>query len=156
MRRNSQRNNKAPELIFDVSQGKMLAPPQLPEFAAARWYSGPSDHRCPHDAWLEALEISEPAEGERKEKRKTSITVRLLGAYHDGHIVFRYLGVKKHSIASGSCERGLGDWQRDELSRNSEGLVVHRVTWAGIGPQEESQWCIEAESVSCEWIPKKG
>lgn len=134
----------------------MIAQPQLPEFATAAWYSDPSDHRCPHDAWLEALEISEPAEGERKEKRQTAITMRLLGAYHDGHIVFRYRGVKKHSVASASCERGLGDWLRDELSRGPEGLVVHRISWSGFGSGEESQWSIEAESVSYEWIPQKG
>lgn len=134
----------------------MLAPAQLPEFVAASWYSNPSDHRCPHDAWLETLEISEPADGERKEKRRTAITVRLLGAYHDGHIVFRYLGVKKYSIIGSSCARGLGDWLRDELSLSAEGLVVHRITWAGFGPEEASQWCIEAESVNHEWIPKKG
>ena len=130
----------------------MLSQPQLPEFAAASWYSDPSDHRCPHDAWLETLEISAPAEDERKEKRQTAITVRLLGAYHDGHIVFRYVGAKKYSMASGSCERGLDDWLRDELSHSSEGLLVHRIVWAGFGPEEESQWSIEAESVSYQWL----
>ena len=129
---------------------------KIPEFASADWYLDPGDHRCPHDAWLETLEISEPAEGERNEKRKTAITVRLLGAYHDGHIVFRYVGVRRYSVASDSCERGLGDWLRDELSHSSEGLMVHTIVWAGFGPEEESQWCIEAESVSYEWIPKKG
>lgn len=134
----------------------MLTQRKLPEFASADWYLDPSDHRCPHDAWLETLEISEPAEGERKEKRQTAITVRLLGAYHDGHIVFRYVGVRKYSVASGSCEHGLGDWLRDELSLSSEGLMVHRIVWAGFGPEEESQWSIEADGVSYEWIPKKG
>jgi hypothetical protein len=132
----------------------MLAQPQLPEFATAPWYSDPSDHRCPHDAWLEALAISEPAEGERKEQRQTAITVRLLGAYHDGHIVFRYHRVKKHSIVSSSCERGLGDWLQDEFSHSSAGLVVHRITWAGFGPEEQSHWSIEA-GISYEWIPKR-
>lgn len=104
----------------------MLTNRKLPEFASSDWYTDPTDHRCPHDAWLETLEIREPAEGERKEKRQTAITVRLLGAYHDGHIVFRYAGVGRYSIASDSCERGLGDWSRDELLYSSEGLLVHR------------------------------
>jgi hypothetical protein len=54
----------------------------LPEFVNANWYSDHMDHRCPHDGWLQALLVEELAEGERKEKRKTAITVKLLGAYH--------------------------------------------------------------------------
>lgn len=31
--------------------------------ALSGWYFDPSDHRCPHDAWLEGITISEPAVG---------------------------------------------------------------------------------------------
>ena len=133
----------------------MTALRQLPEFAKAAWYSDPTDHRCPHDAWLEAIEISEPAEGERKEKRKTAIAVRLLNAYHDGYIILRYAGVRGFSIGSSSAGRGLDDWLEDRFSLTSAALFRHEITWC-FGPDAKSLWFIESESVSYEWIPKMG
>src|SRR5215471_11456808 len=47
----------------------------LPSFASAEWYTDYNDHRCPHDAWLETVEIAEPAMGKRNELRTTTITV---------------------------------------------------------------------------------
>ena len=132
----------------------MIAQRQLPEFVTAGWYSDPSDHRCPHDAWLETLEVQELADGERKERRKTAITVRLLGAYHDGHIVFRYAGVKRYEIGS-SCAHGLGDWIRDAIVVSADGFLSHQITWC-FGPDAKSAWLIEAEEVSYEWLPKNG
>jgi hypothetical protein len=133
----------------------MSASAQLPQFAHEAWYRDPSDHRCPHDAWLEALEVSEPATGKRSEARKTAITVRLLGAYQDGHIIFRYTGVTKYSLEGGSCRRGLGDWLEDTFSVDEAGQFVHRITWAGFGSSEESKWSIESEGVTYEWTPKE-
>ena len=127
---------------------------QLSELTTSEWYRNPRDSRCPHDAWLDSIEISEPAHGERNEKRETAITVRLLGAYHDGHIVFRYSGVRKYSLASNACGRGLGDWLEDDLSLTSEGLFVHRVSWAGFPKGEGSQWMIEAGEITYQWIPR--
>ena len=125
---------------------------QLPDFATAAWYRDPSDHRCPHDAWLEAIEISEPATGERKEKRRTAITIRLLGAYHDGEIVYRYSGVSSYAIGGAASKDGIGDWLRDEVSVCDVGLLRHRITWC-IGPATESAWEIVAEGISYEWNP---
>jgi hypothetical protein len=134
----------------------MITERQLPSFVTAEWYSDPTEHRCPHDAWLKTFDISEPASGERGGSRSTAITLKLLGAYHDGHIIFRYVGVKRYSLESSSCERGLGDWLRDEMSVSHGRTLLHRITWAGFGPGQESQWCIEAEDVSYEWIPQTG
>lgn len=135
--------------------GRMTAPRQLPDFAQADWYSDPTDHRCPHDAWLESIKISEPTEGERKGKRKTAITIRLLGAYHDGHIVFRYADIGSFAIGSPSSDRGLGDWLEDRYSVTSLGSLRHEITWC-FGTDAKSFWFIEAGSISYEWIPKKG
>ena len=123
---------------------------QLPDFATAAWYRDPSDHRCPHDAWLEAIEISEPATGERKEKRQTAITIRLLGAYHDGEIIFRYSGVSSYVVASIASKDGIGDWLRDEFSVCDAGTLRHRITWCS-GLATESSWEILAEGISYEW-----
>lgn len=126
--------------------------PLLPEFSSEPWYSDPREHRCPHDAWLEALEISEPAAGARKEKRETIITLKLLGAYHDGWITFLYLGVKSHSITCYQCDQGAGDWLRDEFSVSDSGLIAHRITWS-TPAGTTSQWMIEAREVSYNWTP---
>ena len=126
---------------------------QLPAYTSEAWYSDPSDHRCPHDAWLEAIEISEPAQGQRNEQRQTTITMRLFGAYHDGHIVLRYLGVQAFSLVNKSSVRGLGDWLKDEFSICND-LIAHQITWSGFGPKGESQWIIKAEEISYEWIPQ--
>jgi hypothetical protein len=133
----------------------MLAQQQLPEFVTSEWYPDPSDHRCPHDAWLETMEIRELAEGERGEIRTTTIAIRLLGAYHDGHIVFRYSGVTRYSLASDDSRRGMGDWLEDRFSISADGNLRHDITWC-FGPSTKSAWFVEAEGVSYEWIPKKG
>lgn len=125
---------------------------KLPDFATAAWYKNPDDHRCPHDAWLESLAINEPSKGPRNEERRTTIIIKLLGAYHDGHIILRYQGVRNYSFDSTSSGRGMGDWLTDTFSRNEPGLICHRIIWAGF--DEETQWTIEAEGVNYEWLPK--
>src|SRR6185369_5169442 len=76
------------------------------ELGTAHWYQDPKDHRCPHDAWLTELTVSEPASGERSEKRITAIRIRLLAAYQDGFIEFFYPQVFSYSLASPSSRRG--------------------------------------------------
>lgn len=56
------------------------------QLATSGWYFNFNDHRCPHDAWLESFTLSESSTGKRSEVRTLSLKVRLLGAYHDGHI----------------------------------------------------------------------
>jgi len=63
------------------------------EFVEAPWHYDTNDHRCPHDAWVEQVLISEPANGDRRQRRRIDIQVRLLGAYHDGHLTLRCLNV---------------------------------------------------------------
>ncbi|PYO57011.1 MAG: hypothetical protein DMD83_11450, partial [Candidatus Rokuibacteriota bacterium] len=65
-------------------------PPRAYELATSTWYYDPRDHRCPHDGWLEEVIVSETGSGERAEVRAVSMRVRLLGAYHDGHIELSY------------------------------------------------------------------
>lgn len=127
----------------------------LPDFAAAPWYRDFRDHRCPHDGWLENLEISEPAAGSRREQRSTAITIKLLGAYHDGHIVFRYTGVHSYSLPGSAMGRGHGDWHHDEFSVNADDRLVHDIIWA-LGPNPGCCWRIEAANVTYEWFPETG
>lgn len=130
----------------------MTAMRPLPDFALADWYSDPTDHRSPHDAWLESIEIAELAEGERQEKRTTAITLRLLGAYHDGHIVLRYTDVTHYSVSADTRGQGLGDWLEDRFSVTPSGALRHEITWC-LGPEAKTAWFIEARDVSFEWIP---
>ena len=65
-------------------------PPGAYALATSDWYFGFSDHRAPHDAWLEAFHLTETGVGERSEERHLSLTIRLLGAYHDRVLEFHY------------------------------------------------------------------
>lgn len=68
-------------------------PPAAYALAASEWYFDFSDHRCPHDSWLESVTIGETSMGARHEQWTSTLTIRLLGAYHDGCIEFSYPGV---------------------------------------------------------------
>jgi hypothetical protein len=50
------------------------------QLATSDWYMNPEYHECPHDAWLESLEIEEPSSGARHDKdgRDHCETVRCL------------------------------------------------------------------------------
>jgi hypothetical protein len=131
-----------------------LLPPVAFSLGTAMWYQNPSDHRCPHDAWLEQIIISEPAEGERKEKRQTSVRIRLFGAYHDGFIEFFYPRVFGYTLDTPSSTRGLGDWRYDEFRVSPAGHLLHEIEWAGFPGKEGSRWIIESSDVEFLWIPK--
>jgi hypothetical protein len=126
---------------------------QLPqsayEFATASWHYNFEDHRSPHDGWLEALEIREPALGERKEKRTLEIAARLFAAYHDGFIELNYSDVQNYSLASGITHgSGHGDWLYDEIRLSEQGRVLHEIEWSSGG-----LWLIECGDVICKWMP---
>jgi hypothetical protein len=124
----------------------------IPQFATEPWYRDPSDHRCPHDTWLESVEISEPAEGERHEHRTTLIIIRLLGAYHDGHVVFRYSDVRSYSLVAPESSKGLRDWLSDSFAASGE-FIMHDIAWSGALDGEQAHWRIEARDIQFEWIP---
>lgn len=123
--------------------------------ASSDWYFDFRDHRCPHDAWLEELTISESATGDRCEDRTTEIRVRLLGAYHDGFIELHYLGVTRYSLSSSSAVRGIGDWLYDEFRLHPDGHLIHEIEWAGFQGDDGSHWLIEAADVKFEWKPNQ-
>ena len=104
------------------------------------------DPRCPHDAWVERVEVLETGTGERQAMRSLEIRIRLLGAYHDGHIELAYEGVRRYRIGSrGSAH---GDWLYDELRLSADGFVLHEIEIAG------DTWEIECQDVACDWKPK--
>src|SRR5690348_1953791 len=70
-------------------------PPGAKSLATSDWYFSSSDHRCPHDSWLESVEVAEAGE---INNRTLSVRIRLLGAYDDGHIDLHYSDVSHYSI----------------------------------------------------------
>lgn len=120
-------------------------PPSAREFALADWHHNYKDHRAPHDAWLESLTVYETASGARQENRQSHIKLRLLGAYHDGHIEIEYLNVKRYSLG---CEfPAHGDWDQDEIRLSDAGTVIHEIEIGG------TSWLIECEDIRYVWLP---
>jgi hypothetical protein len=98
--------------------------------------------------------ISEPARGSRRERRRIDIEVRLLGAYHDGHLILRYLNVVAYRLdqPNAAADRkfrrwvGHGDWLMDDVGISNEGFMTHEVILRG-----GAKWYIECEDFAFEW-----
>ena len=133
---------------------KQKLPLSAYEFAVAEWHYDPQVPQCPHDAWLELLTISEPSTGTRHEKRSIEISMRLLGAYHDGHIEITYKRVQMYSLITPAEFRGPpfmvghGDWLTDEVRLSVGGLVIHEIDFS-----RGSRWLIESADIAYEWKP---
>jgi hypothetical protein len=122
--------------------------------ATSEWYFNSSDHRAPHDAWLESVRICEHASAGEGAHRSASILIRLLGAYHDGHIELRYRDVRSYRIElqpQDVAEGGHGDWRYDEFRLAPGGAVVHEIEWWDRRPT--GTWLIEAADVEYRWVP---
>ena len=129
-------------------------PPSAYALATSDWYFDSNDHRSPHDSWLEAAIINEPSTGARSEVRTNSLTVRLLSAYHDGHIELVYPEVHVYELSTGNLRQGHGDWRYDEFRLGEHGRVIHEIEWATF--DDTGRWLIEASDVLYKWIPAKG
>ena len=126
-------------------------PPSAYALATSDWYFGNSDHRAPHDAWLETAEFRELSSGQRQEQRQLSLTVRLLSAYHDGFIELHYPQVFAYTLDSQDSAAGYCDWRYDELRLSENGHLIHEIEWHYAGPT--GRWLIEASDVIHSWIP---
>jgi hypothetical protein len=121
------------------------------EFAVAPWHYNYKEHRCPHDSWVESLVISEPSSGSRHEKREIAIAIRLLGAYHDGHLELSYPGVRSYSLSCQTPEAskiGHGDWLIDEVRFSDKHFVLHEILFS-----TRSRWLIESRDIEFRWVP---
>jgi hypothetical protein len=121
------------------------------DFAAAEWHYDYSDHRCPHDSWLESFQIHEPSTGDRHQEREIGIVIRLLGAYQDAHLELSYSKVRSYSLSGKTPVRpggGHGDWLSDEIRLSEQGTVLHEIVF-GSG----SRWLIECADVEVRWVP---
>ena len=126
-------------------------PPSAYALAASAWYFNFADRRCPHDGWLESVIIGERSIGTRHERRSSTLTIRLLGAYQDGHIEFTYPEVYDYDLSGNHIGQGHGDWRYDEFRVSESGRVIHEIEWASF--RKTNRWLIEAADVFHRWIP---
>lgn len=125
---------------------KERLPKSAYEFATAEWHYNFSDHKAPHDGWLEELIIREPASGDRKQHRLLDIFIRLFAAYHDGFIELTYKNVRSYSFSKESALfLGHSDWLYDEIRLSENGFVLHEIEWVN------GEWLIECEDIFYEW-----
>jgi hypothetical protein len=132
-----------------LERSRQVFPSSALALATSEWYFQPDDHRCPHDAWLEEAVFSEPATGDRRERRVTSLRLRLVGAYHDGHVEFLYPRLFRCEWSTPDAGRGHGDWLYDEFRLGDGGRVLHEIEWSSGG-----RWLMEASDVEFHWIPR--
>jgi hypothetical protein len=130
-------------------------PPGAYAFATASWHYDPSDHKCPHDAWVDSVGVVERGTGSRAEVREVDMTIRLLGAYHDGFLVLRYVGVCGYAMEALDTgtgthrQRGHGDWLVDEITLTPDGNVQHE---AILSAAKITVRCVDIE---CDWVPSR-
>jgi hypothetical protein len=83
------------------------------------------------------------------------ITIRLLRAYHDGHILFRYRDVGPYRLelyaSAHDAHRGHRNWGHDDFRLSGADRVDHEIEWWGRGPT--GRWLIEAAEVEYTWTP---
>lgn len=136
-----------------LAENRSKFPPGALALATSDWYFNFNNHECPHDAWLEAVRIDEPSRGERQEIRFVAITVRLLAAYHDGHIELHYPKVFAYRLGCRNVEEGHHDWRYDEFRLDANGHLMHEIEWSGYN--EVGSWLIVANDIEFKWIPSQ-
>jgi hypothetical protein len=135
-----------------LQDNKQSFPESAFDFAIADWHYNPQDQRCPHDSWLESLQISEQPLPSPGQERGIEIQLVLLGAYHDGKIKIRYEAVKGYSLNLApdfAFEiKAHGDWIIDEICLSEHGWLTHEIKfWL------KGEWFIECENIKFEWLP---
>ena len=134
-----------------LARNRAEFPTSAYELANSDWYYDGGDPRCPHDAWLEEVRVEEPSTGERHEVRTVAIRVRLLGAYHNGHIELFYPRVFSYRLDSHDVEQGHRDWLYDEFRVDDAGRLIHEVEWEGA--RDTGRWLIAASDIQFTWVP---
>jgi len=133
---------------------RSVFPASAYKIATSDWYFNFNDRRCPHDAWLEAFSLHELSTGSRNESRMLSLSVRLLGAFHDRRIELRYPRIFSYNFNITHGERGQRDWRYDELRLSDRGHLIHEIEWHG--SHSTGSWIIEASDLEIDWVLSAG
>jgi hypothetical protein len=126
-------------------------PPSAYEFSTADWHYNAEDPRCPHDAWVESLNIAENHLPKTDNKKGIKIELMLLGAYQNGQIKISYDGVRGYNLTlfPDSFEvKSHGDWIIDEIRLSEKGWLIHEIKFWLNG-----NWQIECEDIQYQWLP---
>jgi hypothetical protein len=120
--------------------------PKLPEptrvFVMSSAYGNHNSHDCPHDSWL--MNIILDAEVCRDNNRRIDLTIRLLGAFHDRILTFKYINVTEFNIEiKKSGNQNVGDWLNDEFDIAEQGFVSHEILWQFGKPWKIISECVE-------------
>jgi len=141
------------ERYFEYLDGVRSRLPQgARNFVNLSYHYDFSDKKCPHDSWLEYINIYEEGLGPRKNERSISIKSRFLGAYQDGHFEIIYHRVSKYTAENFACVDlvdvdGHGDWLIDEVILLQSGEISHEIEFShGI------RWKIVCEDLSYSWL----
>lgn len=106
-------------------------PANARKYALAAWHCDVTDHRCLHDAWVEAISVVESGSGPRKEKRGMGIVIRMLGAHQDRHLILKLPGVRRYVIERPLMEdanrdnTGHGDVLDDSIELTPGGYILY-------------------------------
>jgi hypothetical protein len=128
-------------------------PAHARKYALAAWHCDVTDHRCIHDAWIEAISVVESGTGPRKEKRGMGIVMRLLSAYHDRYLILKFPGVSRYRIEHPLSEEkrrsdvAHGDVLDDSIQLTSNGTLLYSMR------MEFGSIEIEAKDVEFSQIP---
>lgn len=138
-----------------LRQNSKRFPPSAYKLATSNWYYGFEDHKAPHDAWLETVTVAEAESSVEGSEgmRESSLTIKLLGAYHDGHIELRYPQIFEYQLAAKELRQGHGDWRYDEFRLDVKGRLIHEIEWAAFG--SSSNWVIVASDIEHRWLPRR-
>jgi hypothetical protein len=144
------------ERYYEYLDGvKEKMPQEAYSFAVADCHYDHDDPRCLHDGWVEELVVAEISSGTRSEIRDLQVRVRLLGAWHDGHIGLTYTKVQSYLFETPRKlehpmrpNKGHEDWVIDEVRLSESGCVLHEVALS-----RGSRWVIESEDLIYRWKP---
>ncbi len=135
-----------------LEQNRSRFPKVAYELAFSGLLVDASDHRCPHDGWLEWAKFEETSDDARHEVRSLNLRVRLLGAYHDLFIELFYPQVFSYVMSNPSSDAGHFDWRYSEIRLTEKGNVIHEIEWVG-PPGMAARWIIEASDVQLVTFP---
>jgi hypothetical protein len=145
---NSEKNAKAVVIAHQkyneyLENNKSIIPKSAYEFSTADWHHDFSNHKALHDSWLVSISIEEI---QNDNERIVNITLRLLGAYHDGHSIIKYKKVKNYIIGNQKNSGNHGGLNRDEVRLSNDNLVLHEIEWWG-----QPNWLFECEDIHYNW-----
>ena len=104
-------------------------PRETYEFAAAPWHYDFRDPKCPHDSWIDSINIKET---DMDGTRVATLHILSIGAYTNGRFLIEYQDLKRYTL-NFDCNNIIanssphGDWLIDEISLSEEKEVVHEI-----------------------------